>query len=172
MTRHGHLVIGIVLILLGVLFWCGVGLASAPTPVLSPCEEQLADVRGAVMQIHLPTAAFQAETLVTLNRKLATAQARDTQQAATIDAKQQALDAVSAQLAESKTQQETAAVTIAGLHEVVNRHTQQSQDREATHAVTMQVLQQEIARLRWLLPDVHPLVFWPSHPTLQNESLY
>lgn len=95
---------------------------------LKACQEQLADVRGAVTKIHQTTAAFQAETLVTLDRKLTEAQAHATQQAATITEKQQALDTVSAQLAEAKAQQTNDAATIAGLREELALHTTQSQD--------------------------------------------
>ena len=61
---------------------------------LAMTQEQLADVRGAVAQIHQPTAAFQAETLVALNRKLTEAQAHATQQAATIDALRKEVEAL------------------------------------------------------------------------------
>ena len=85
---------------MGIAFLLGLAtsVTAQPLPVVDPqlkaCQEQLADVRGAVTQIHQPNAAFQAESLVTLNRRLGEAQAREAQQAATIDALQKELDAL------------------------------------------------------------------------------
>jgi len=73
-----------------VLFFSGVVLAhaqqpSVPTePPLKLCQEQLADVRSSITQIHMPNIVFQAETLVTLNRKLGEAQQQQARDAATI----------------------------------------------------------------------------------------
>ena len=81
-----------ILRVMALMVWLAtMGVVSAQQPPSQTCEqrlavvqEQLADVRGAVTKIHLATAAFQAETLVTLDRKLTDALAKQAHDAATI----------------------------------------------------------------------------------------
>ena len=69
----------------------GLPLVFAQQPQPQTCEqrlvmvqEQLADAKAVATQFYLPNMGLQAETVVTLNRKLSESQARETQQAATI----------------------------------------------------------------------------------------
>ena len=61
---------------------------------LKNCQEQLAASRGAVDKIHLPTAAFQAESLVALDTRLTEALQQQRQDAATIEGLRQEVEAL------------------------------------------------------------------------------
>ena len=80
---------------LGILLWWSMGLASAEE---SSCEqrlvtlqEHLTDAKAVATQFYLPNMGLQAETVVTLNRKLTEALQQHAQDAATMAALQKEL---------------------------------------------------------------------------------
>lgn len=124
-----------------------------PTPAqqLATCQEQLAASRGAVAKIHSPNAAFQAESLVTLDTKLGEAQQQQARDAQSIIEKQFALDGAQKQLTEAQAQQANDAGTITSLRAEVENFTRLAHETAmilGDNAVTIQALQHELETLK------------------------